>query len=154
MAWTLREHQKEPHRLAHLLYWQQARGPEGAEDVIYQNDHSFLNVLCYRGVDVESADAHELMALRARAHAVLLTLGGGWMVQNEVRRHKAAPYPVSTWAHPVAALVDEERREARREANRRRPASDGPLAARDSSPSVQPRHRRRAAQCDDARDHS
>src|SRR5215471_11866739 len=87
MSWTLREHQKEPDRLAHLLYWQKLV----AEDVVWQNDNSLLSVLRYRGPDMESADAHELMALTAR-------------------RHMASSYPASTWSHPVAALIDEERR--------------------------------------------
>lgn len=108
MAWTLREHEQEPARLAHLLYWQQLL--DDGEDVVYQNDHSLLAVFAYRGPDMESADAHELKALTARLHGVLLTLGAGWTVHAEARRHEAAAYQASTWSHPVAALVDEERR--------------------------------------------
>jgi type IV secretory pathway VirB4 component len=112
MAWTLREYQKEPDRLGHRLYWQHAYGPEPGmpEDVVWQNDHSFFSVLDYHGPDMESADAYELMSLNARLHRVLLTLGVGWTVHAHERRVPAPPYPVSTWGHPVAALVDEERR--------------------------------------------
>jgi type IV secretion system protein TrbE len=109
MPWTLREHQKEPDRLAHLLYWQRLV-EDGHEDVVWQNDNSFFSVLRYRGPDMESADAHELMAGTARLHAVMMTLGEGWAVHCDERRHAAAPYPVSQWSHPVAALLDEERR--------------------------------------------
>ena len=109
MPWSLREHQKEPDRLAHMLYWQRLV-EDGHDDVVWQNDNSFLSVLRYRGPDMESADKHELMALTARLHAVVLTLGEGWALHCEERRHEAAPYPVSQWRHPVAALLDEERR--------------------------------------------
>jgi type IV secretion system protein VirB4 len=112
MPWTLREHQSEPDRLAHLLYWQELLDPEDGTpgDVVWQNDSSLLSVMAYRGPDMESADAHELMALNARMHGVLLTLKAGWTVHAEARRHPAAAYPARTWSHPVAALVDEERR--------------------------------------------
>ena len=109
MPWTLREHQKEPDRLAHLLYWQELI-EDGHEDVVYQNDSSLLSVLRYRGPDMESADAQELMALRARLHAVCLTLGAGWTAHDEAHKHPAAAYPASVWSHPLAALIDEERR--------------------------------------------
>jgi type IV secretion system protein TrbE len=113
MPWTLREHQKEPARLAHLLYWQQLVEPEteGPGDVVQQTDHSLFSVIRYRGPDMESADAYELMSLNARWHnQVLMSLGAGWTLHSEERRHKAPPYPVSTWHHPLAALIDEERR--------------------------------------------
>jgi type IV secretion system protein TrbE len=109
MPWTLREHQSEPDRLAHLLYWQELL--RDGEDVVYQNNDSLLSVLRYRGPDMESADAHELMAARARLHqAVFLPLKAGWMGQTEERKHLAAPYQASPWRHPVAAFIDEERR--------------------------------------------
>jgi type IV secretion system protein TrbE len=109
MAWGLRELRQEPDRLGHVLYWQQLLEPG---DVVWQNDHSLFSVLSYRGPDMESADAYELMSLHARFHgAVLMTLGAGWTIQGEERRHPAPPYAVSTWAQPVAALVDEERRD-------------------------------------------
>jgi type IV secretion system protein TrbE len=112
MPWTLREHQAEPDRLAHLLYWQQLLEPaSGAPgDVVYQNDHSLMSVFRYRGPDMESADAHELMALHARLHAVILTLPAGWVLHAEARRWDAAAYPPRIWSHPIATLVDEERR--------------------------------------------
>jgi type IV secretion system protein TrbE len=113
VGWSLREHQKEPDRLGQVLYWQQLLAPtdEAPGDVVWQNDHSLFSVLRYRGPDMESADAYDLMSLNARLHHnVLLTLGAGWTLHAEERRHAAPAYPVSTWSHPVAALVDEERR--------------------------------------------
>jgi type IV secretion system protein TrbE len=109
MPWSLREHQREPDRLGHLLYWQRLM-PGGDGDVVWQNDHSLLSVVRYRGPDMESADAHELMALRARVHQVLLTLDAGWTLHFEERKHEAAAYPPCDWEHPVAGLIDEERR--------------------------------------------
>lgn len=110
MGWGLREHQKEPDRLGHLLYWQRLMEEDEHRDVIWQNDHSLLSVLAYRGPDMESADAHELMALRARVHAVKMSLDAGWCLHWEERKHPAEAYPASPWQHPVAALIDEERR--------------------------------------------
>src|SRR4029434_3405264 len=109
MPWTLREHQAEPDRLAHLLYWQELLGKD--EDARYLTHAALMSVVRYRGPDMESADAHELMAARARLHrAVFLPLKAGWMGQTEERKHLAAPYPSSPWRHPVAAFIDEERR--------------------------------------------
>src|SRR4030095_5954022 len=103
MPWTLREHQAEPDRLAHLLYWQELLGKD--EDVVYLNNDAPMSVLRYRGPDMESADAHELMAARARLHrAVFLPLKAGWMGQTEERKHLAAPYPSSPSCHPLWAL--------------------------------------------------
>lgn len=112
MPWTLREHQTEPDRLAHLLYWQQLLDQDDGTpgEVVWQTDSSLLSVLSYRGPDMESADAHELIALNARLHGVVLTLKDGWTAHTEARRQPAAAYPARTWNHPVAALVDEERR--------------------------------------------
>lgn len=110
MAWTLREHLTEPDRLGHLLYWQRLM-PGEERDVIWQNDHSLLTVLAYRGPDMESADDQELMALRARVHALMMTLDAGWCLHWEECKHAAEPYAASHWRHPVAMLIDEERRQ-------------------------------------------
>lgn len=107
MAWSLKEHKSEPDRLGHLLYWQQL---QGADDVVWQNDNSLLSTIAYRGPDMESANAQELTVLRARLHDVLMGLDAGWMVQAEERKHYAEPYQERRWQHPVAALIDEERR--------------------------------------------
>src|SRR5207244_9052808 len=106
MSWTLREHQKEPARLSHLLYWQECLH----NDTIRQKNNALMSVLRYRGPDMESADAQSLMAMHTRVHNILLTLDAGWGFHCEARRHHAEPYSHSQWNHPVAALIDEERR--------------------------------------------
>ena len=53
--------------------------------------------------------------------------------------------------HPVAATLDQERGERRHQADRLRPAPHRAGAPRAPLPAVQARHRRRAAQRDDAR---
>src|SRR4029434_8375435 len=109
MPWTLREHQAEPDRLAHLLYWQELLGKD--EDVVYLNNDALMSVVRYRGPDIESGAGHDLMAARARLpRAVFLPLKAGWMGQTEERKHLAAPYPSSPWRHPVAAVTDAHRR--------------------------------------------
>ena len=106
MAWNLKEHQQEPDRLGHLLYWQELV----SESVVWQKDHSLLSVVRYRGPDMESASSHEQIALASRLHAIFLTLGAGWTVHDEGRKHASSAYPASAWPNSVAALIDEERR--------------------------------------------
>ena len=108
MGWTLREHQKEPDRLAHLLYWQQLLDPEGSADVITQSDCSLFSTLHYRGADVESASDAEKLIRCQQFHDVLMSLEPGWGAHAEVRRRLADPYPTRRWPHPAAALVDTE----------------------------------------------
>jgi type IV secretory pathway VirB4 component len=108
MGWSLREHQKEPSRLAHLLYWQELLDPEGSADVVTQSDCSLLSTLRYRGSDQESASDAEKMVGCRQLHEVLRTVEAGWGLHAEVRRRKAGPYPRRQWPHPAAALVDLE----------------------------------------------
>src|SRR5215831_6702012 len=109
MRWSLREHQKEPHRLSDLLYWQQLLDPDGSADVVTQTDCSLFSTVAYRGVDLESASDLEKMVRRQQFHEVLLSLAPAWGIHGEVRRRRADPYPQRRWPHPTAALVDTER---------------------------------------------
>lgn len=106
MAWHLREHQHVAHELGDLLYWLELEAP----DVVYQSDGSLLGTIQYRGPDMESSDLDELSMLNARVHDIIQGFGAGWVLGFETRRHLAAAYPVSTWNHPVPALIDEEQR--------------------------------------------
>src|SRR4030095_13306356 len=117
MAWHVREHQKEPSRLAHLLYWQQLLDPEGLADIVTQSDASLLSTLRYEGADLESSSDSEKVIRCAQFHDVLRTLGAGWGLHAEVRRRLADPYPRRQWPHPAAALVDIECEEQVRDAH-------------------------------------
>ena len=108
MGWSLREHQKEPDRLAHLLYWQALLDPDGDADIITQSDCSLLSTLRYAGADTESASPAEKQTRCAQFHAWLMGLPAGWGLHAEIRRRHADPYPQRRWSHPVAALVDVE----------------------------------------------
>ena len=107
MSWSLREHRNEPDRLAHLLYWHELKRPR---DVIYQTDRSLMGVIAYHGPDMESSDLTEIHRLNLQMHTIFRTFDAGWCLQFEDRPHVAPAYPVSSWNHPVPALVDEERR--------------------------------------------
>lgn len=65
----------------------------------------------YRGPDTESSSNAELDALSAHINNALARLGSGWMVHIDGNRSTAIGYPAEASAvHPVAAIVDEERR--------------------------------------------
>ena len=51
-------------------------------------------------------------ALMLQANAVLKRLGGRWMLHSEAQRARVQTLPLVSWAHPVPALIDQERREA------------------------------------------
>jgi type IV secretion system protein VirB4 len=106
MSWTLREHKKEPKRLAHLLYWHSLVRPH----IVYQNNHSLLSTLTYRGDDTESSSMLDMTVGAEHIHRVLKQYEAPWSMHFEMRRFKAPAYPTSSWSHPVTALIDEERR--------------------------------------------
>ena len=103
---NLREFQKRPKRLADYLPWAALVAP----GVILNKDGSFQRTLRYRGPDLESASAEELVSFTARVNNVLRRFGSGWALFFEAARVPASAYPVSDWRDGAALLVDEERR--------------------------------------------
>lgn len=92
--------------LADHLPW----GLLAAPGVVLNKDGGFQRTARYRGGDLASATAAELLAKTARINNVLKRFGSGWALYFEAARVPAIEYPTSEWRDPAAWLVDEERR--------------------------------------------
>ncbi len=102
----LDEFRKRPAHLADHLPWALLVAP----GVILNKDGAFQASARFRGPDLESASAEELMAVRARLNNALKRLGSGWCLHIEAIRRPASDYPESVFPDPVSWLIDEERR--------------------------------------------
>ena len=103
---NLREYSQRPKRLADYLPWAALVKP----GVVLNKDGSFQRTIRYRGPDLESASAEELVSFTARVNNVLKRFGSGWALFFEAVRSPASDYPSSDWRDGAAFLVDEERR--------------------------------------------
>ncbi|MGE0409119.1 MAG: conjugal transfer protein TrbE [Amphiplicatus sp.] len=103
---NLREYSQRPKRLADYLPWAALVAP----GIVLNKDGSFQRTIRYRGPDLESASAEELVAFTARVNNVLKRFGSGWALFFEAARSPASEYPASEFRDGAAFLVDEERR--------------------------------------------
>jgi type IV secretion system protein VirB4 len=106
--WNLGEYCKHPQRLADHLPWATLIAP----GVMLNKDGSLQKTIAFRGPDLDSSTPYELVAARARMNNVLRRLGSHWCVHVEASRRLAHVYPASDFPNPVAALVDQERRDS------------------------------------------
>ncbi|QOT82251.1 transporter [Cupriavidus basilensis] len=82
-----------------------------ADGVLSGKGGEIIGGFFYRGTDTESSTNHELDMISARVNNALARLGSGWMAHIDAMRSEAIGYPDRTpFVHPVAELVDEERR--------------------------------------------
>ncbi|HKP77908.1 MAG TPA: conjugal transfer protein TrbE, partial [Phenylobacterium sp.] len=102
----LREYRRRSARLADFLPWA-ALVEDG---IVLNKDGSFQRTARFRGPDLDSATAAELVAAAGRLNNALRRLGSGWAVYVEAQRNPSESYPLSDFPDPVSALVDEERR--------------------------------------------
>ena len=102
----LAEYQQQPRRLADLVLWAGLIAP----GVLVNKDGAFQQTLRFRGPDLESATAADLVVLATRINNVFKRLTSGWGVFLEAQRLPAVAYPTSAWPDPVSLLIDEERR--------------------------------------------
>ena len=100
---NLREYRRKPDRLADHLPWTALVAP----GVVLNKDGSFQRTFRFRGPDLESATAAELMAACARINNVLRRFGSGWALFFEADRFEAAGYPDSKFPDQATKLVDE-----------------------------------------------
>ena len=103
---NLREYRRTAARLADFLPWAALVGP----GVIVNKDGSFQRTARFRGPDLDSAVAAELVAVAGRINNAFRRLGSGWSIFVEAQRSEAATYPDSTFPDPASGLVDEERK--------------------------------------------
>ncbi|MBZ9775156.1 conjugal transfer protein TrbE [Mesorhizobium sp. CO1-1-8] len=103
---NLAEYRRTVSRLADYLPWVALVAP----GVVLNKDGSFQRTAGFRGPDLESAVAAELVAVASRINNALRRLGSGWSIFVEAQRHEAATYPESQFPDPASRLVDAERK--------------------------------------------
>ena len=109
---SLKEYREPTTRLPDYLPWAALVAP----GVVLQKDICLQKSVAFRGPDLASSSESELSSAVARLNNALKRLGSGWAVFVEAQRITRTDYPEAIWPHPVAALVDLERREQFREA--------------------------------------
>ena len=103
---NLAEYRRTASRLADFLPWVALAG-QGA---VLNKDGSFQRTARFRGPDLDSAVAAELVAVAGRLNNAFRRLGSGWAIFVEAQRHEASTYPESPFPDPASALVDAERK--------------------------------------------
>ena len=86
---NLAEYRRSASRLADYLPWVALV----AEGVVLNKDGSFQRTARFRGPDLDSAVAAELVAVAGRINNAFRRLGSGWSIFVEAQRHEAATYP-------------------------------------------------------------
>ncbi|UCI05153.1 conjugal transfer protein TrbE [Mesorhizobium sp. B1-1-8] len=103
---NLAEFRHTASRLADYLPWAGLVAP----GVVLNKDGSFQRTARFRGPDLESAVAAELVAVASRINSALRRLGSGWGIFVEAQRHEASNYPESQFPDPASDLLDAERK--------------------------------------------
>jgi type IV secretion system protein VirB4 len=102
---SLAEYRRKSQTLADFLPWAALIAP----GVVLNKDGSLQRTARFRGPDLDSATAAELIGAAGRLNNALRRLGSGWAIFVEASRNPAQDYPHSTFPDPVSALVDAER---------------------------------------------
>ncbi|MCO5158266.1 MAG: conjugal transfer protein TrbE [Aquamicrobium sp.] len=103
---NLAEYRRTASRLADYLPWV-ALVRQG---VVLNKDGSFQRSAKFRGPDLDSAVAAELVGVAARLNNSFRRLGSGWCIFVEAQRSEAGTYPNDVFPDPASALVDAERK--------------------------------------------
>ena len=103
---NLAEYRRTATRLADFLPWAALAG----DGVVLNKDGSFQRTARFRGPDLDSAVAAELVAVAGRLNNALRRLGSGWAIFVEAQRHGVDAYPISQFPDAASALVDAERK--------------------------------------------
>ena len=103
---NLGEYRAKPRLLADYLPWACLVAP----GVVLNKDGSFQRTAGFRGPDLESATAGELVGACRRLNNALKRFGSGWALFFEADRQPALTYPRSDFPDPASWIVDQERR--------------------------------------------
>lgn len=103
---NLAEYRRTASRLADYLPWVALVG----QGVVLNKDGSFQRSAKFRGPDLDSAVAAELVGVAARLNNSFRRLGSGWAIFVEAQRSEAATYPNDVFPDAASALVDAERK--------------------------------------------
>jgi type IV secretory pathway VirB4 component len=99
-------------RAAHLSDKVPWRLPAAPGVMLHKQTHALQRTYAVRGPDLSSEVQEVQGALMLQANNVFKRLGGNWTIHAEAQRVRVTTYPESLWPHPVAALIDAERRRA------------------------------------------
>lgn len=103
---NLTEYRRTSARLADYLPWAALIG----EGLVLNKDGSFQRTARFRGPDLDSSVASELVAVAGRFNNALRRLGSGWAIFVEAMRVPSKAYPEDRFPDPASALVDTERK--------------------------------------------
>ncbi|TZG36004.1 conjugal transfer protein TrbE [Agrobacterium sp. B1(2019)] len=103
---NLAEYRRSASRLADYLPWVALVAP----GVVLNKDGSFQRTARFRGPDLDSAVAAELVAVASRINNAFRRLGLGWSIFVEAQRHEAGTYPDSSFPDQASGLLDAERK--------------------------------------------
>ncbi|KAB2680917.1 conjugal transfer protein TrbE [Brucella pseudintermedia] len=103
---NLAEYRRSAARLADYLPWVALVAP----GIVLNKDGSFQRTARFRGPDLDSSVAAELVAVASRINNAFRRLGSGWSIFVEAQRHEAATYPDSNFPDPASGLIDAERK--------------------------------------------
>lgn len=81
-----------------------------APGVVEHKDGALQQTFRFRGPDLDSASARDLIAVAAQFNNAMRRLGDGWSLFVEAQRHSSNEYPLSNWPNSASELIDEERR--------------------------------------------
>src|SRR5256885_4759235 len=96
---NLAEYRSKATSLADYLPWAALVG----SGVVLNKDGSFQRTARFRGPDLDSAVAAELVAVAARLNNAFRRLGSGWAIFVEAQRSEAATYPDSRFPDPASS---------------------------------------------------
>ncbi len=105
---SIREYRIRTDRLPDYLPWACLVAP----GVVLQKDGVLQKTIAFRGPDLASSSASELVSAVARLNNALKRLGSGWAFFFEAQRFESTGYPSSEWRHSAAWVLDLERRAA------------------------------------------
>ncbi|PBB23971.1 MULTISPECIES: conjugal transfer protein TrbE [unclassified Mesorhizobium] len=103
---NLAEYRRTASGLADYLPWVALVAP----GVVLNKDGSFQRTATFRGPDLDSAVAAELVAVASRINNAFRRLGSGWSIFVEAQRHEAATYPETQFPDAASGLLDAERK--------------------------------------------
>ena len=93
--------------LAKVVWWDCLAN----ERTLVNRDGALMACLRFWGPDLHSALDSALVVQAEHLNNCFKRFEGGWGILTEARRREVQHYPISTWRHPAARLVDEERRD-------------------------------------------
>jgi type IV secretion system protein VirB4 len=103
---NLAEYRHNTTRLADFLPW----AALVAAGIVLNKDGSLQRTAEFRGPDLDSAVAAELVAVAGRLNNAFRRLGSGWAIFVEAQRESVGAYPASHFPDAASALVDAERK--------------------------------------------